>query len=73
MLLIPQGFAHGFITLEDGCEVQYKVDNLYDKKYDRSIKYNDPDIGIQWPAVEFILSVKDMKAPFLKDSDVNFI
>ena len=73
MLLIPQGFAHGFITLEEDTEVQYKVDNIYDKASDRSIKYNDPTIGINWPVIDVILSDKDLKAPLLKDSDVNFI
>lgn len=73
MLLVPQGFGHGFLTLEDNTEVQYKVDNLYDKPSDRSIKYDDPTIGINWPVKEFILSEKDKLAPLLKDSDVNFI
>lgn len=73
MLLIPQGFAHGFVTLEDHSEVQYKVDNIYDKPSDRSIKYNDPQIGIQWPISDVILSDKDLNAPLLKDSDVNFL
>ena len=73
MLLVPQGFAHGFVTLEDDTEVQYKVDNIYDKPSDRSIKYNDPQIGIQWPALDVILSDKDLNAPLLKDSDVNFL
>jgi dTDP-4-dehydrorhamnose reductase/dTDP-4-dehydrorhamnose 3,5-epimerase len=73
MLLVPKGFAHGFVTLEDHTEVQYKVDNLYDKPSDRSIKYNDPQIGIQWPILDVILSDKDLNAPFLKDSDVNFL
>ena len=72
ILLIPQGFAHGFITLEENSEVQYKVDNYYDPNADRSIKYNDPDIGIQWPLKEIILSDKDQNAPLLKNSDVNF-
>jgi dTDP-4-dehydrorhamnose 3,5-epimerase len=73
MLLIPQGFAHGFVTLVDDSEVQYKVDNVYDKSSDRSIKYNDPFIGINWPINVFILSNKDLNAPLLKDSDVNFL
>lgn len=72
MLLVPQGFGHGFVTLEDNTEVQYKVDNLYDKPSDRSIKYDDPTIGIKWPLSEVILSDKDKLAPLLKDSDVNF-
>jgi dTDP-4-dehydrorhamnose 3,5-epimerase len=72
MLLIPHGFAHGFLTLEDNCEVQYKVDNFYDKSLDRSIHYNDPILDINWPLKDVILSDKDMNAPLLKDSDFNF-
>ena len=70
--LIPQGFAHGFVTLEENCEVQYKVDNVYNKSSDRSIKYNDPTINVKWPVKDVVLSEKDIKAPLLKDSDVNF-
>lgn len=73
MLLVPQGFAHGFVTLEDHTEVQYKVDNVYDKSSDRSIRYNDPQVGIEWPITDVILSDKDKYAPVLNDSDVNFI
>jgi dTDP-4-dehydrorhamnose 3,5-epimerase len=72
MLLVPEGFAHGFVTLENDCEVQYKVSNIYDKNSDRSIKYNDPDINIAWPINQIILSDKDINASLLKDSDVNF-
>lgn len=72
MLLVPQGFAHGFVTLVEYTEVQYKVDNIYDKSSDRSIKYNDPDINVLWPVVDVVLSDKDKNAPRLKDSDVNF-
>jgi dTDP-4-dehydrorhamnose 3,5-epimerase len=73
MLLVPQGFAHGFVTLVDNCEVQYKVDNFYNKNADRSIKYNDSQINISWPFLDVILSNKDLDAPSLIDSDVNFI
>lgn len=73
MLLVPKGFAHGFITLVDNCEVQYKVDSVYDKPSDRSIMYNDPEIGIKWPKMKVVLSDKDKNAPLLKDSDVNFL
>lgn len=72
MFLIPQGFAHGFITLEEDSEVQYKVDNLYNINTDRAIRHNDPDINVIWPLNKVILSEKDKKAPNLKDSDVNF-
>jgi len=72
IFLIPQGFAHGFITLEEDCEVQYKVDNMYSSNFDRAIKYNDPELNILWPLMDVLLSEKDLNAPFLKDSDVNF-
>jgi dTDP-4-dehydrorhamnose 3,5-epimerase len=71
-LLIPKGFAHGFLALEDNSEVQYKVDNFYDLVTDRSIKYDDFDIGIKWPLNDVILSIKDLNAVYLRDSDVNF-
>lgn len=73
MLLVPKGFAHGFVTLEDDTEVQYKVDNLYQPTLDRSIKFDDPEICVAWPAMEYTLSNKDKNAPLLKDSDVNFL
>lgn len=68
---IPKGFAHGFVTLEDETEVQYKVDNYYSKENDRSIRYDDPDLGIAWTVEHPLLSDKDAHAPFLKDSDCN--
>jgi dTDP-4-dehydrorhamnose 3,5-epimerase len=71
-LFIPQGFAHGFLTLSDDVEVQYKVDNLYSKEHDRGIRYNDPEIGIDWGEITPVLSEKDTISPMLKDSDVNF-
>ena len=71
-LWIPSGFGHGFLTLCDNCEIQYKVDEFYEPSYDRAIAWNDPDINIQWPVATPTVSAKDMAAPFLKDSDVNF-
>lgn len=72
-LLIPKGFAHGFITLTEDVEVQYKVDELYAPEQDRGIIWNDPFIGIEWPTdLTPILSAKDEKAPLLKDADNNF-
>ncbi len=69
---IPAGFAHGFVTLTDDVEIEYKVDVLYSAEYDRSIRYNDPDIGVVWDVENPILSEKDVQAPLLKDSDINF-
>ena len=72
MLFIPRGFAHGFLTLTDDVEFLYKVDNIYSKECDRSIRYDDPEIGIQWGFEKPILSQKDLLAPLLIDSDCNF-
>ncbi len=71
-LLVPKGFAHGFLTLTDDVEVQYKVDEYYSKENDRSIRFDDPEIGIKWGIEKPILSDKDINASFLKDSDANF-
>lgn len=71
-ILIPKGFAHGFIVLEDNSEFNYKVDNYYNKEHDRSIRYDDRELNIDWGTENPILSEKDLNAPFLKDSDVNF-
>lgn len=68
---IPSGFGHGFLTLVDNCEVQYKVTGLYEPDLDRAIMWNDPEIGIQWGIKEPIVSKKDTLAPTLKNSDVN--
>lgn len=72
-LLVPKGFAHGFITLTENVEVQYKVDELYDPECDRGIIWNDPQIRIEWPLdIKPVLSEKDELAPSLKDAENNF-
>ena len=74
MFFIPRGFGHGFLTLTDDVEFLYKVDNQYSKRDDRSIRFDDPAIGIKWgEANADLLSPKDIAAPLLKDSDCNFI
>ena len=72
-LYLPEGFAHGFVTLEDDTEVSYKVSALYSPDHDRSIRYDDPAIGIEWP-IEFepVLSLKDADAPLLSQVDTGF-
>ena len=72
-LLIPKGFAHGFLSLTNNVEVQYKVNEYYAPDCDRSIRFDDPEIGVDWGIRNPILSEKDVKAPLLKDSDSNFI
>ncbi len=69
---IPAGFLHGFVTLTPDVEVFYKVDNFYSPENDRSVRFDDPAIGIQWPCNTPILSQKDACAPCLKDSDIHF-
>ena len=69
---IPNGFGHGFLTLTNNCEIQYKVDEFYSPKYDSSIAWNDPDLAIDWGISDPIVSLKDANAPALIDSDVNF-
>lgn len=71
-LLIPKGFAHGFLTLTDDVEVQYKVDEYYSPENDRSVRFDDPEIGVVWGVDSPILSGKDLNAPILKESDINF-
>jgi dTDP-4-dehydrorhamnose 3,5-epimerase len=72
MLYIPKGFLHGFVTLSDDVEVQYKVDDYYFKENDRSVRFDDPAIGVKWPVVPKEMSQKDLSAPLLKDSDCLF-
>lgn len=71
-LLIPRGFGHGFVTLTDHVEFLYKADNYYAPEADGGIRWNDPDIGINWGVEHPILSEKDTKHPFLKDSEPVF-
>jgi dTDP-4-dehydrorhamnose 3,5-epimerase len=72
-LFIPRGFAHGFLTLTDDVEVQYKADEYYAPQYDGNILFSDPEIGVDWGQGEFILSDKDKNGPLLKDrTDLNF-
>lgn len=72
MLYIPRGFGHGFVTLTDNVRFTYKVDNGYDAASDRSIRFDDPQIGVDWGVGSPILSQKDLDAPLLGDSDCNF-
>jgi dTDP-4-dehydrorhamnose 3,5-epimerase len=71
-LFIPKGFAHGFLTLTNDVEVEYKVDEYYSVEDERSIKFDDPEIDVHWGINNPIISEKDLKAPLLKDSDSNF-
>jgi dTDP-4-dehydrorhamnose 3,5-epimerase len=72
MLYIPAGFAHGFLALEDGTEVLYKVTAPFSLAHDRGILWSDPDIGIRWPdlGMAYRISDKDQRPPRLRDANV---
>lgn len=73
-LLIPAGYAHGFITLEPGCEIAYKVDAYYSAECDAGVAWNDPLIAIDWPlgGMTPVLSDKDRGLPLLENLAVDF-
>ena len=63
MLYVPPGFAHGFITLRDNCDIFYQVSNFYAPGRERGIRWNDPSIGITWPTDAPVMSDKDKAYP----------
>jgi dTDP-4-dehydrorhamnose 3,5-epimerase len=71
MLWVPGGFAHGFLALEDDTDFLYKCTDYYAPKHDRSMRWDDPAIGIEWPlgGLDPILSAKDMAAPLLTEAE----
>lgn len=71
-LLIPRGFGHGFLTLTDDVEFLYKADNFYAPEADGGIRWNDPELGIDWGITEPILSEKDRQSPYLKNAVTGF-
>jgi dTDP-4-dehydrorhamnose 3,5-epimerase len=71
-IYLGEGFAHGFLAKEDSTVI-YLANIPYDEKYDRGIRWNDPEIGIDWAIGDPILSRKDATLPFLKDAENNFV
>jgi dTDP-4-dehydrorhamnose 3,5-epimerase len=72
-LWVPPGFAHGFYVLSGSAEVTYKVTDYYAPEWDRSIQWNDPQIGIEWPLLDGIplsLSNKDVNGKSLADAEL---
>ena len=68
---IPEGFAHGFVALEDRTHFQYKTTDIYARDCERAIAWNDPRLGIRWPGdVAFVLAAKDAAAPPMADAEV---
>ena len=74
-IVVPKGFAHGILTLVPNTEILYKVDEYYSPEHDRAIRWNDPELKINWPIKEPILSEKDKNAPFLREiiDEINFV
>ena len=69
---IPRGFAHGFLVMSDEAIFTYKVDNAYAPQAEASIRFDDPDIAINWPidSKHVLTSAKDMEAKLLKEADL---
>lgn len=67
MFWIPPGFAHGFLTLEEGTVFSYKCTQFYNKESEMAIRWNDPDLGIDWGISDPVLSEKDKTAPLFRD------
>jgi len=70
MLWIPESFAHGFIALEDNTVFQYKCTNVYHRESEGSIRWNDPDLNIDWGVAHPILSEKDAAAPLFRSYEL---
>jgi dTDP-4-dehydrorhamnose 3,5-epimerase len=68
-LFVPRGFAHGYLVLEDDTIFSYKCDNYYDKDSEGGIRYDDPNLSIEWPSLnlDYIISSKDQVLPYLGD------
>jgi len=66
-LYCPIGFGHGFVVLSDVADVLYKCSSYYDGSIERGIAWDDPDVGIEWPVAEPVLSDRDLSAPRLRD------
>jgi dTDP-4-dehydrorhamnose 3,5-epimerase len=73
-LLVPQGFAHGYCTLEPNTVIGYKVSGFYSPTCDRSLRWDDPELGIDWPVhkADAVLSNKDQVAPHLSEIESSF-
>ena len=71
MMWVPPGFGHGFVVLSESADFLYKTTAYYAPQWDRGVRWDDPDIGVQWPLdAPPLLSAKDQAAPLLKDAEV---
>lgn len=71
MILIPSGFAHGFSVLSDEATIYYKCSDYYNKELERGVRWDDPELNINWKVEKPILSDKDQSLPYFKDIDNN--
>ena len=74
-VFIPKGFAHGFYVISETAVFTYLIDNPYSPACERGIRFNDPDIGVDWQLSQeypFLVSEKDKNAPFMKNAEMNF-
>ena len=71
-LLIPRRMGHGFVTLTDDVEFLYKADNFYAPEADGGIRWNDPELNIDWGVENPVLSAKDQNSPFFKDAVTDY-
>jgi dTDP-4-dehydrorhamnose 3,5-epimerase len=71
-LWVPPGYGHGFLVLSDTAEFEYKCTEYYAPEFERAIRWDDPDLGIEWPLLDGkqpMLSSKDAGAPFFRDAE----
>jgi dTDP-4-dehydrorhamnose 3,5-epimerase len=75
MVVIPKGFAHGFVALEDNTLVMYKCDNYYSPVHERGIRYNDPSLNINWilPDKDTIIAKRDLSFPSFLEAENDFV
>ncbi len=69
---MPAGFAHGFCVLSEDAEIEYLTTEEYAPEYESGVIWNDPDLAIDWPIAEPILSPRDRAWPRLREADINF-
>ncbi len=69
-IYVPPDFAHGFCVLSDKAEFFYKCSDFYEPHYERTIRWNDPDLAIAWPVTDPVLSEKDASSPLLRDAEL---
>lgn len=74
-IFVPEGFAHGYLTLEPDVEIAYKVSAPYSPAHERGVRWNDPSLGVPWPigGDEAILSAKDEKLPLFDEIESPFV